>query len=147
MKFEEKVSQIKALLKERDDIDLKLQFILGGGDVTSAAEKPLQIEIQPPTKRKYKKRKTVSCSLCGGAGHTKATCSENTEIDRSLKPKLADAYDQGEPLSEDQFDEAKHEQTMGSTIAYTANKVNGSKDEVVRAFEHELYDDYLEARL
>ena len=82
MDLNERIDRIKELIQQRDDINAKLEELLG-----NTGPKPLtvrdcqRVKIANQFPDKYTHRKQRTCKNCGQPGHRRDTCPNGTKVD------------------------------------------------------------------
>lgn len=109
-----KIERVRELLAQRDQVERELTELLGG-DVLAApaprAKKPKAKAIQSKAAKPQNGKRTVTCKKCGKQGHQAKTC--NAAAPAVVMPTFGDKH----LLTEDQFDELKHLQSIGDLIS------------------------------
>jgi hypothetical protein len=107
MTLDDRIASIRTLLKERDDIDARLAQLIGDEPQSIPSEKPA--ERAPRAAKPAHKKGAKVCKKCGKPGHMAKTCTTPT----AAAPTFGDKAH----LTEDQFDELKHIQSIGELIS------------------------------
>jgi len=107
MTLDDRIASIRTLLKERDDIDARLAQLIGDEAQSASSGKPAKRAPRAPKPTPKKGAKV--CKKCGKPGHMAKTCTTPTAATPTFGDKAL--------LTEDQFDELKHLQSIGDLIS------------------------------
>jgi len=135
MTLNEKIERMRELLAKHDDIERELGELLGGGDGTPAAPTKTTKSPKQNTSKTPPKRNAKVCKKCGKPGHMAKTCTAPTAATPTFGDKAL--------LTEDQFDELKHIQSIGELISKDfAFERDLALSEVNRAITSRNYEAY-----
>ena len=95
------------LLTQRDEIDTQLALLIGDEPQPQPSEK--RTKRAPRQPKPVTKKGAKVCKKCGKPGHMAKTCTTSTVATPTFGDKAL--------LTEDQFDELKHLQSIGDLIS------------------------------
>jgi hypothetical protein len=138
MTLNEKIERVRELLAQRDEVERDLTQLLGGGlpDAPAAPVRaPKAKAAKPKAVKTHQGKRTVTCKKCGKTGHIAKTCTGPS----AAAPTFGDKAH----LTEDQFDELKHIQSIGELISKDfAFEKDLALSEVNRAITSRNYEVY-----
>jgi hypothetical protein len=105
MTFEDNIARVRELLAQRDEIDTELEGLIGAGAT------PAKSPATRPEQKTGKKKGTKVCKNCGRPGHLAKTCKAVPA------PAATTTFGDKQLMTEDQFDDLKHLQSVGDLIS------------------------------